>query len=125
MFGGDTNFDDLDLGRGFDHPVTDAGGLGYTIARMQADGVTLIFVKNINPALVAENELKSDRVIVHHIRDWAAIRDADVTGNDRPTKPGWDQIAVMHPGAADDPRCLITQAAYGKFMLCCRLFNGW
>jgi hypothetical protein len=51
---------------------------------------------------------------MHHVGHWAAIRDADVAGDDGAAKAGGDEITVVHAGAADDPGGLIGKAADNK-----------
>ena len=77
-------------------------------------GGALILIDHIDPALDAEDQLKPDLVEMHHVRHRAAVRNADMAGDDRAAKTRRDKIAVVHARAADDPRRLIGQAAHDK-----------
>ena len=87
MLGRDTDFNDLDVRRRVTDPVTDARWLRNAVTSCQTQHVTLIFVKNINPALVTKNQLKPDGVIVNLVGHGTTVRDTDVTGNDGTAKP--------------------------------------
>ena len=99
--------------------------LDHTGACGQSKRLTLVFINQIDPTAVAKYQLKPNGVVMHHIRDWAAIRNADVAGNDRPTKAVRDKIAVVHARPAYDPRCLIGEAPHHKAVNCFGHFHGW
>ena len=81
--------------------------LDHAIAGMQPKFRTLILIDKINLASDAENELKSDCVIMHHVGYRTTIRNADMAGNNRPPQPVRDQVPVMHASTPNYPRSLI------------------
>ena len=66
--------------------------------------------------LVAEDQLKADRMEVHHVGHRPGVRDADVRSDDAAAEPAWNQVAVVHPGAADHPGRVVLQAAHDEGM---------
>lgn len=107
-----TYLDHLQLIRRLKHTVPDLRRLGHTITGIENEWLTLVFVDKPYPALVAIDQLKPDHVIVHHVRHRPAGRNANVRRNDAATEAAWNEVAVMHASAADDPGCTVHQAPH-------------
>ena len=109
VLGRHANFHHFDIFRCKQYPMADFRWLDHTVTSMQPEFRALILIDKINPASDTENQLKSDRVIMHHIRHGPTIGNADMAGNDRAAEPVGNQIAVMHPGTANHPGRLISK----------------
>ena len=109
VLGGHAQLDHLAVVRRLQHPVTDLRRLDDTVARLEAEGGPLVLVDQVEPAAVAVNELKGDGVEVHHVRHRASLANADVRGDHGPAEASRNQVAVLHAGAADDPRLALVQ----------------
>ena len=94
--------------------------LDHAIASMQPKFRTLILIDKINPASDAENELKSDCVIMHHVGYRTTIRNADMAGNNRAAKPVGNQITIVHASAANHPWGRIGKPPHDIAVLCWR-----
>jgi len=105
--------------------VADLWWLDHAIAGVQAERVSLIFVDQIDPAAITEDQLKTDGVVVHHVGHRAAVGDADVRRDDRTAQAVGDQVAILHAGTADDPGGLIGEAAHHEAVLRRRQDEGW
>ena len=82
--------------------------LRSALARLNPQDIALVFIQDIHPTGDAEDQLKPDLVVMHHIRH-RAIRHPDVAGDHRPAQPRRDQIAVFHARATNHPGRLIGQ----------------
>ena len=61
---------------------------------------TLIFVDDLYPAIHAEDHLERNIMVMHVIRDRAALRDTDVRGYKLATKSARYQVTIFHAGPA-------------------------
>ena len=50
----------------------------------------------------------------------AGVGDVDVRGDEAPAEPAWDQVAVSHPGAPDDPARFVVEPVDHEL-----LDDGW
>ena len=99
------------------------GWLGDAITSVQPDHVALVFIEDINPASIAEDQLKTNGVIMNHVRHRATVRNSYMTGNDGAAKAAGDQVTIMHAGATNDPRRFIAQSAYAELMFNLRVLD--
>ncbi len=100
-----------------------SGGWMKQSPAMQPPLRALILVDHVDPALDAEDQLEADLVEMHHVGHRAAVGDADMAGDDRAAEPRGDQVAVLHPGAADHPGRLIGEPADDEGMFGRRLHH--
>ena len=62
--------------------MANLGWLNKAITRPEGDGWALILVDHPDPALVAEDQLEPDRMVVDLVRDGARIGNPDVRGEE-------------------------------------------
>jgi hypothetical protein len=122
IHGGDVlgRYADLDhlkiLGR-LEHPVPNLRRLNDAIARFQIERRSLILVHQLDPAVIAIDQLKAHRVIVDHIRHGSRVGNADVRRDDAAAEPAGNQIPILHARAADHPGAVVLQPAHDEGML--------
>ena len=119
VFGRHADLDHLQVLRRLEHAVADARRLDHAVAGAEDERRPLVLVDQPHPAAVAEDQLKADRVVVHHVGHRPGVGDADVGGDDAAAQPPRNQIPIRHAGPADDPGRLVFQAPHDEGM------GGW
>ena len=114
VFGGHANLDDLQVLGRFEHAVADLRRLDDAVAGSQDERRTLILVDQPDPAAVAEDQLKADRVVMDHVGHGSGVGDADVRRDDAAAQPPGIEIAIAHARPADHPRRVVLQPAHDE-----------
>ena len=100
------------------------GRLENAIARIHDERRALVFVNHTRPTGYTIDHLKSNAMIMHVIRGFAAIRDANMRGDKSPARLARYQIAVLHTGPPFAPGVVVAAAGQYKFLCSRRQNNG-
>ena len=83
VFGGHTDLDHLKIIGRLHHAMADLRRLDKAIPRIQAQQAALVLIKDVDPTVDTEDQLKSNLVKMHHVWNRPTVGDPNMAGNHR------------------------------------------